>query len=404
MTVRVLVNALHAKTGGGVTYLRQLLPLLAADPELDVHLLLHPDQSGLYPEPGVTVHLADFRAGFVREMVWEQFRLPGLARRLGIDVTFSPANFGPLLAPGSVVLLRNALEVGRVEKRPAKRLYWATLSAMTFLSLLFCRRAVAVSDYARRSLARLPALARKVAVVHHGVDELFRATPGRPREGFLLAVADLYVQKNLLALVEAVALLRRSRPDAELRIAGSPVDSDYAAQVEARIAQHGLGGAVTLLGPQPKAALADLYRRCAVFVFPSTVETFGQPLAEAMASGAPVACADAAAMPEVLGDAGLYFEPRAPEAIAAAIQRLLDEPALAARLGEAAAARAQRFDWRRCATETAAALKAAAADAPAAPRATSLACGWAWVAGAFLLYLAQFRGLLGPILGRLGLS
>ncbi|MEX2642209.1 MAG: glycosyltransferase, partial [Acetobacterales bacterium] len=303
MTVRVLVNALHAKSGGGVTYLRHILPRLAADPELDVHLLLHPAQAALYPDAGVTVHHADFRAGFVREMAWEQCRLPRLARRIGAAATFSPANFGPLLAPGSVVLLRNALDVARVENRPAKRLYWAALSAMTFLSLVFCRRAIAVSGYARRSLARLPALARKTVVVHHGVDDLFRGGPAGRREDFLLAVADLYVQKNLLALIDAVALLRQRRPDVRLRIAGAPVDPGYAASVRARIAEHRLDEAVTLLGTQPKERLAELYRRCAVFVFPSTVETFGQPLAEAMASGAPIACADAAAMPEVLGDA-----------------------------------------------------------------------------------------------------
>lgn len=410
MTVRVLINGLHAKSGGGVTYLRQMLTPLSADPDLDVHLLIHREQANLLAAStttAVTVHYAAFRPGFVREMAWEQLCLPRFARRLRIDTTFSPANFGPLLAPGGVVLLRNALAVGAVDRRPIKRLYWAALSVMTFLSLLFSRRAMAVSDYARQTLARPASLGRKVVVVHHGVDAVFRGSgPAAPREGFLLAVADLYVQKNLLILIDAMARLRTQHPALTLKIAGAPVDAAYAALIEDRIAQHGLGDAVTLLGPLPRDALADLYRRCAVFVFPSRVETFGQPLAEAMAAGAPIACADATAMPEVLGDTGLYFDPADPSAVEQAIDRLLCDPALAQRLGAAAAARASRFDWRHTAAATAAVLKLAARDpsTSTAPHGYWLATAWTWVIGVYGLYAWQFRDLIGPILSRLGLA
>ncbi len=408
MTVRVLVNGLHAKSGGGVTYLRQILVPLASDPELDVHLLVHPAQASLIADSGsgVTVHLANYRPGFVREMAWEQLRLPRLARRLGVDATFSPANFGPLMAPGSVVLLRNALAVGAVDPRPAKRLYWSVLSAMTFLSVLFCRQGIAVSAYARETLVRPPSLRRKVTVVHHGVDTRFRTSTASGREAFLLAVADLYIQKNLLTLVDALAVLRADHPGLVLQVAGAEVDPDYAEQVRERIIAHGLEEAVILLGPQSPDALADLYARCGVFVFPSTVETFGQPLAEAMASGAPIACADATAMPEVLADAGLYFDPADATDMARTIDRLLRDRTLAQRLGAAAAARAGRFDWRRTAAETATALKQAAAGARILPppHGYLLAGAWTWVIAVFAIYGWQFRGLLGPILNRLGLS
>ena len=366
--VRVLVNALHARSGGGLTYLRNMLPALAADPGLETHLALHENQRHLLVPmaEGVHVHAFRFRDGFYRRLVWEQMALPVIARRLAVDVTFSPANFGPLLGPAPVILLRNALTVVETERRFQKRIYWAALAAMTAVSLLGCRRAIAVSEYARASLTRrLPEGVRgRVDVIHHGVDPIYSPPPeGQAREDFLLAVADLYVQKNLHGLLLAVDELRRDFPAIRLRIAGSPVDPDYAERISAMVARRGLGGHVRFLGHVPAAELAEHYRRCAVFVFPSLVETFGNPLVEAMASGAPIVSADAAAMPEVLGDAALYFDPRDPHAMAESIASALGDDGLRRRLGKRALARARRFSWPETAHRTADVIKACGGSA-----------------------------------------
>jgi glycosyltransferase involved in cell wall biosynthesis len=228
--------------------------------------------------------------------------------------------------------------------------YWTMLSLATWASLLRAPRAIAVSDYARRTIAGR--LGKSVTVVPHGVAEVFRAT-GEPREGFLLAVADLYTQKNLHTLVEAFALLRAARPNLTLHIAGRRVDKVYAESLERRIAALGLSQAVRFAGTVAPDALAGLYRRCAVFVFPSTVETFGNPLVEAMASGAPIACARAAAMPEILGDAGEYFDPADAADMARGIAALLDDAAASQNVSERGTVRARQFSWQRAAQATA---------------------------------------------------
>ena len=88
-----------------------MLPLLAADPELELTLFLKRDQAPLFSpiDERVRARLFDFGGGLLRLLAWEQIVLPVLAWRMGADVTFSPANYGPLLAPGPVILLRNAL-------------------------------------------------------------------------------------------------------------------------------------------------------------------------------------------------------------------------------------------------------------------------------------------------------
>jgi glycosyltransferase involved in cell wall biosynthesis len=88
--------------------------------------------------------------------------------------------------------------------------------------------------------------------------------------------------------------------------------------------------------------LVDLYRRAAALVFPSLYEGFGQPVLEGMACGCPVACSNAASLPEVVGDAARLFDPHDPRGIADAVRDVLDAP------GEWAARgleRAQLFSW-----------------------------------------------------------
>lgn len=367
--VRVLINALHAKTGGGLTYLNNLVPLLARDAALELHLLIHEDQrASLAPAVAAAPTVAvGFGGGFAWRLIWEQLRVPAMARRLGARVTFSPANFAPLLAPGSVILLRNALAVSAHDRRLGKRLYWAVLGLMTRLSLIAANRAIAVSAYALDALGAGPKPGRpaKLSVVHHGVGAPFAPSPVPvARQEFLLSVGDLYVQKNLMRLVEAFARLRPDYPNLSLRIAGRAVDAAYEAQLRQMIEQLGLADALTLLGHVDSQTLAGLYRSCRLFVFPSTVETFGNPLLEAMACGAAVVCSNTTAMPEVTGGAAQMFDPEDVDDMVRAIRAVLADEALCRRLEQASLDRAQAFTWERCAQETARVLIAAGGGFP----------------------------------------
>ena len=126
------------------------------------------------------------------------------------------------------------------------------------------------------------------------------------------------------------------------------------------VAEEGLEGKVEFLGGVPPRELAELYRRCGVFVFPSTVETFGNPLVEAMASGAPMACSNTAAMPEVVGDAAEFFDPEDVGGMTVAIDRLLKDSKLRRSLSRRAIERVKAFSWESTAEKTLAVIKEAA--------------------------------------------
>lgn len=358
--IRLVINALHAKTGGGVTYLRNLLPLLAKDDRFEIHLFLRKDQMDLFHpvDERVLVHAFAFQEGLLRLLLWEQLVLPAMARLVSADVVFSPANFGSLLIRDQVILLRNALAVARTETRFAKRLYWVVLGLVTFLSLVRIRRAIAVSDYAARSLSLgcVRAFAHKIRVIHHGIAPGFVPAEGERKGSYLLAVSDIYVQKNLHNLFRAMRIVCDAHPQMTLKVAGQLIDQWYYDKGIELARQLGVADRIEFLGRLPAAQLRPLYQDCLAFVFPSTAETFGMPLVEAMACGAPIACSNSTAMPEIIGDAALLFDPLDVEAMAAALLRIIADGDLRAALSERAVRRAAEFSWERTAERTAAVL------------------------------------------------
>jgi alpha-1,3-rhamnosyl/mannosyltransferase len=111
---------------------------------------------------------------------------------------------------------------------------------------------------------------------------------------------------------------------------------------------------VRFLGPVTSGDLPALYSGALLFVFPSLAEGFGLPPLEAMACGAPVVCSRASSLPEVVGDAGLLFDPADTAALQAALQRALADSGLRQELRQRGQARAAQFTWRATAEQTAA--------------------------------------------------
>ena len=179
-------------------------------------------------------------------------------------------------------------------------------------------------------------------------------------ERFYVGVAALDVEANERA-VAAFQVLSQSLPDepavwANLAIARLRLNESQPA-VEAQVASAGLGGSVRFLGYVGRAELPALYRQAACVVFPSLFEGFGMPVLEAMASGCPVVCSNTTSLPEIAGDAAELVDPRDPDAIAAAIVRLLSDRELRAERVRRGRARAATYSWRRHTLETLAVLR-----------------------------------------------
>jgi glycosyltransferase involved in cell wall biosynthesis len=206
----------------------------------------------------------------------------------------------------------------------------------------------------------------RLTVVPVGVEtDVFRP-PTAPRvPGRIVATASADVPlKGLVPLLEAVAKLRTER-DVELVVVGRPREGGPARQAVERL---GIGDAVRFVHGVPEQELVDLFGSAEVGVVPSLYEGFSLPAVELLACATPLVATTAGALPEVVGPHGesaLHVPPGDPEALATAIGQLLDDPALAARLGAAGRERVlSRFTWRAVAEQTVAWYRTVLKESP----------------------------------------
>jgi glycosyltransferase involved in cell wall biosynthesis len=207
------------------------------------------------------------------------------------------------------------------------------------------RRIVTVSSSSKRDIAQQMGIeADRLTVVPVGADhEKFRPRAEVARvPGRIMTTASADVPlKGLVHLLEAVAKLRTERPDTHLVVIGKARPDSHVGRALERL---DLGSAVEFASGVSDERLVELYAEAQVAVVPSLYEGFSLPAAEAMASGVPLVATTGGALPVPPGDPG---------ALAAAIERVLAEPALAERLARCGRQRVlERFTWRACAEQT----------------------------------------------------
>jgi len=142
---------------------------------------------------------------------------------------------------------------------------------------------------------------------------------------YLLYIGSLIERKNLLTLLDAMALIQKSC-DVPLVIIGE--GSSYKKRLKAKAEQLGISGKVIFLSNVPTEDLPPLYQASALFIYPSYFEGFGIPIVEAMNSGTPVITSQGSCFPEVGGDAALYVDPQEPKDMAEAMMSVLENPTL----------------------------------------------------------------------------
>jgi glycosyltransferase involved in cell wall biosynthesis len=220
-------------------------------------------------------------------------------------------------------------------------------------------RALTVSAFSQQRLAAaLGVPPQRLQVVPGGADHLEKvdadvqalARHGLVGTRYLLTVGSANPSKNFDRLVRAYARLPQASSTRLVIVGGK------APRVFANAAMATDPPGVQRLGPVDDATLKALYGQATALVFPSLYEGFGLPPLEAMACGCPVAAARVAAMPEVLGDAALWFDPHDEASITAAMARMLADGELRARLCTAGREQADRWTWDLAAGRLLAAL------------------------------------------------
>jgi glycosyltransferase involved in cell wall biosynthesis len=368
-----LVFLVPGETGGMEVAARELLPelLKAAPPGTRFTAFMNREAAGDPIGDLVETVTVPVRATSRAERVrGEQQHLPRLARRAGVDLVHSLASTAPLYGRFARLVTIHDL-IYKVHPEAHQGVLSLGVRVLVPAAARRSHRIIAVSRNTRDDIVRLFGVSPdRIDVVPQGLGAMARAEPAPEAEvrrrfdlgarRVALSVSAKRPHKNLARLLEALALLPADRRPL-LVVPGYP--TWYEAQLRERAAALGLTGDVRFLAWVDAAELEALYAMAECFVFPSLYEGFGLPVLEAMSRGVPVACSDRSSLPEVAGDAALLFDPESPRAIADAMERLLADEALAARLREAGQAQAARFTWEATARGTLASYERALAAA-----------------------------------------
>ncbi len=380
--MHLFLNGLAASAGGGLTYLRSVLPHLSRRADVRVTAAVHPRlRQEFRTLPNLSLLEIKPSSGAVGRFWQEQTSLPALIHQSGADVLVSAGNFALRKSPVPQILLsRNSLytsaEFSRDLRRRGEYGLWLETMAKGRLarrSILWADCTVAPSEAFAQELRRWTG--RGVIAIHHGFDQeaFFRdQTPLdatvqqklKADPAFALApdantLRLLYVShynyyRNFETLFRALPLLRERLGGRKLklfltcRLRSEDNPGTYRAQAaSALVAQLGMTESVVELGTTPYSLLHHVYRACDIYVTPAYAESFAHPLVEAMASGLPVVATDSGVHREICEDAALYFGQFSPQELAERIGQIATASDLSRTLSDHGLKRSRAFSWSR---------------------------------------------------------
>jgi len=365
MRVGIDARELSGRPTGVGRYLRSLLRRW---PEPADELLLYfngPPPAQLPPSPARVLPRGSARAS--RGLLWQELDLPRAAANDALEVFFAPAYACPLrlrlprvTTVHDVSFFHHPQDFAPGEAARRRLLVGASLAVSA--------RVLTVSDFSRRELLAVdPGLQPRLRVTPEAADEDLPPAPprdvARARLGLagpmLLTVGSIFNRRRLPELLRALGRLAPRFPGLRLHVVG---DNRTSPRLDLPALARGLGlaGRVAFDGFVDEAALAARYAAADVAVFLSEYEGFGLPALEAATRGVPLVVSDRPALSEVFGGAALTVDPGDVVAIAAAVERVLREPALREDLVRRGHELAARHSWSDTALGTRAALREAA--------------------------------------------
>jgi glycosyltransferase involved in cell wall biosynthesis len=356
----VLINAVSAVFGGGITVARSLTAAMARQRPSYRFVLFcsHPEVSaGPYPENVECVELLGLRSR-LRRWWWEQTALPREVKRRGADVMLLLGGFASFAtsAPQVAVWQNATIFAPPLAGWPlALSVYIRFQRWVQGLSM----KCVSDNVFLTRDSIEKASRCWSLEVIPHrfiynGVDDQIVIADhqlSEEREQVALSIGHSYFHKNYENLIDGMACYRDHYGDSlSLEIVGGAFDESYHAGLERRIRDLGLEKIVRMTGHADRQQISQKLSRARIYVVTSILETFGLTVLEAMGAGVPVVAASATCLPEVCGEAAVLCDPYDPEDIAKKMHQVASDLDLQRDLQRRGFERVKQFTWERSAS------------------------------------------------------
>ena len=366
--MKILINALSARRGGGQTYVTNLLQNMNGF-NGDKIFVLTPDSLQIPSHPKIERIRVNWptKNPLIRA-IWERFLLPRILKKKHVDILFCPG--GLINTPASenyktVTMFRNMIPFDRAQR--AKYPYGLTrirnwiLERIILRSMLKADLVIFVSDFAKQIINKLTGFKLKNAVtIPHGINNIFKISKKKiadrpkwlPKEEYLLYVSTFDVYKNQIEVVKAYDLLKKRRKTTEKLVLAGHNESAYGKKVIREIFRLGLQNDIILPGEVTYTELPNVYYYAKLNIFASECENCPNILLEALSAGRPLIVSNHPPMPEFGGNSVQYFEPSSAFDLADKISLIIDDHIEMNKMSLKAIERSNRYDWSKTACQT----------------------------------------------------
>lgn len=363
--MKIVINALSARLGGGQTYLINLFQFVPAHEDLEI-LVFAPKSLKLPSHPKVRrVEPAWPTENPLVRALWEKWVLPGILKSEQADVLFCPGGVVSTRPPSTckvVTMFRNMIPFDmRVRKTVPlglQRLRNWLLNRIMLKSMSEADLTIFISNYARNVIESLVSI-KKPITIPHGIGSLFKthdkvmSRPDfLPSNEYILYVSRFDVYKHHYEVVDAYGKLPQALREKFTLVLVGETHSSEADRVRALISALGLEDQVILLGAIPYHDLPPLYHHAYLNLFASSCENCPNIMLEALASGRPMICSNVMPMPEFGADAALYFSPFDSLDILRVLSEALTQPDVLKDLSLAAIRQSSKYDWENTSRRT----------------------------------------------------
>lgn len=352
MRIVILADPLDNQSAGIHYYTRNLVKGLGEIDKSGEYYIIRRKKDKLFPAERQII-IKNYR--FPGYAAWRMFVLiPYKLRKLKADVVVEPAHFGPFNLPRRMKRVTMIHDLTPI-LFPQYHRFHSQLLQRIFLKRILKRAKLILtnSDNTSRDLvAFLPASVNKTKRIYLGHDESIKKTVGTDvykynnGKPYFLYTGTIEPRKNLVILMKAYALFRdKSASEHQLLITGGKgwKSRDFYAELQ----KHPYKDDIVITGYVPREDLPALYSHAIAFVFPSLYEGFGLPVVEAMSCGTPCLLSNSSSLPEVGGDAALYFDPHNPAMLASLMQKVATNKELSETLSDKAIKQAEKFSWKK---------------------------------------------------------
>lgn len=351
----ILTNLYPGKIGGAEQYVRNTLHEMALMEELEIYVFTNNTAYPSFQNEGcmAIVKIEDSRDRDTQLRFWIDYKK--------LDILFCPLFFiapenCPIPAVASILDVQHEFFPQYFSKRVLSDIRKSTANTLGQADGI-----LTISEYSKETIVEKYGVpAEKIQVTYLNSDGVFDRPilPERREElkkkigaDYIFYPANSWPHKNHMNLLKAYSILK-DKYDTKLKLVFTGDRKQRQGEIEGYITENQLEKDIIYLGYLPQEDMPYIFANATVMAFPSVFEGFGIPLVEAMKAKVAVACSKCGSIPEVAGDAALYFDAQDPEDIAEKIASLIKDDSLRADLIARGEKVAEKYSWKQCAEDT----------------------------------------------------